>query len=417
MLKQEDGTSFLEQLLDQELARGGCTGPDRRLAQELAFGVVRWRSTLDWLIQRKTTGRAQKPILQTLLRLGLYQLFWLDRIPPHAAVHETVELAKQSGCAHQAGFLNAVLRGYEREREVTRTLLENLRNNDPATSYSHPNWLVTRWSRRWGMESTIQLLDWDNSPPETCIRINTLKTDAPTLLPKWQEESVEFEPIRHDWFPDNLVFQLRSHPPLATLPSFQDGACYVQDPSTLLAVEWLQPKPGETILDACAAPGGKTTYIAQRMQNDGSILAEDLDAGRLKLVEENCQRLGVTCVETRASSAEAMPESEFDRILIDAPCSNTGVMRRRVELRWRIRQEELQRLRKTQLNILRRTAPRLKPGGTLVYSTCSLEPEENRGVVDTFLTEHHDFRLDADRDLIPFRDHVDGAYVARLIRG
>jgi 16S rRNA (cytosine967-C5)-methyltransferase len=183
---------------------------------------------------------------------------------------------------------------------------------------------------------------------------------------------------------------------------------YIQDPSTILAVAALNPQAGEHIVDVCAAPGGKTTYIAQRMSNEGEVLAEDNQPDRLKLVVENCQRLGVTCVGTSSST------KQFDRILIDAPCSNTGVLRRRVELRWRIKPEEITRLRDTQLSILRDSASRLKAGGMLVYSTCSLEPEENEDVIKSFLADNPQFSLTSERQLLPFNDQVDGAYVASL---
>ena len=190
---------------------------------------------------------------------------------------------------------------------------------------------------------------------------------------------------------------------------------YVQDPSTLLAVQELNPQPGETVLDLCAAPGGKTTFIAQQMQNRGRIVAADVSEDRLNLIKENCVRLGVTCVETiLLSTLNSQPSTSYDRILVDAPCSNTGVMRRRVDLRWRVRPEEIERLRKTQLEILGQAASRLRPGGVLVYSTCSLEPEENQEVVKQFLSEHAEFKLRSERELLPIVDGVDGAYVARL---
>jgi 16S rRNA (cytosine967-C5)-methyltransferase len=208
------------------------------------------------------------------------------------------------------------------------------------------------------------------------------------------------------------------HPAFSQLASFQDGWFYVQDPSTLLASQELDPQPGENVLDLCAAPGGKTTLLAQRMQNCGCILAQDIHPDRLQLVRDNCARLGVTNVESRlvSDSDAATARHKFDRVLVDAPCSNTGVMRRRVDLRWRLRPEEIQRLSADQLELLRRAAGQLKPGGTLVYSTCSLEPEENQAVVEKFLAEHCEFRLDRERTLLPFVDGVDGAYVARLIR-
>ena len=441
MQRRDHGGDFVENLLEQTLADARLSPPDRGLCQELVYGVVRWQATLDHLIASKTPGRVQKPALQNLLRLGLYQIFWLDRIPNHAAVHETVEQAKHAGFGPQAGFVNAVLRGFLREFDATKNLLAELKKNQPHLGYSQPEWLIARWQQRWGAEKTARLLDWNNTPPKTFARVNTLKfgrdalprvladqqvgptkcserkTESVTdLIEQWRDENVDYDFVRRDWFEENLVFEWKSHPPLATLPSFQQGYFYVQDPSTLLAVRELNPQPGETILDLCAAPGGKTTYIAQLMQNQGRIVAHDNAPERLKLIEENCTRLGVTCVETVSNLEFGIWNLEFDRILIDAPCSNTGVLRRRVDLRWRIRAEEIQRLRTTQLDLLRQAALLLKVGGTLVCSTCSLEAEENHEVVEQFLREQPGFKLELERELLPFADEVDGAFVARLTK-
>jgi 16S rRNA (cytosine967-C5)-methyltransferase len=225
---------------------------------------------------------------------------------------------------------------------------------------------------------------------------------------------VEYDFVTRDWTGENLAFELKSHPALNSLGSFRDGWFYLQDPSTLLAPTLLDARPGETILDLCAAPGGKTTFIAQHMKNEGKIVACDLDQTRLKLVKDNCTRLGVTNVQLAFSSATNLPAAGFDRILIDAPCSNTGVMRRRVDLRWRIQPAEIERLRLTQLELLKQATHYLKPGGVIVYSTCSLEPEENHEVVAAFLAAHPGFKLETERQLLPFADEVDGAYVARL---
>ena len=441
----------METRLEAALAHSGLSAADRHLCQELAYGVVRWQGTLDWLIARKTEKREQRPVLQNLLRLGLYQLFWLERIPPHAAVHETVELARQLGLHSQAGFVNAVLRGYTREIEATRCLLAELKTQEPHLGYSHPEWLVARWQKRWGAARAARLMEWNNTPPKMFARVNTLKADPGKLLAQWREEGVEYDFVRHDWIEENLVFELKAHPPLGRLGSFQQGLFYVQDPSTLLAANELDPHRGESVLDLCAAPGGKLTYVAQLLGNEGRLLAHDTAPERLKLIEQNCARLGVTCVQTTSPSIlmpSAHPASRithhasltpspltanpanaslpstlhaprstlFDRILIDAPCSNTGVMRRRVDLRWRIRPAEITRLRATQGELLRQAAMLLKPGGTLVYSTCSLEPEENGEVVEAFLSEHPEFRLNRSRELLPFVEAVDGTYVARVMR-
>jgi 16S rRNA (cytosine967-C5)-methyltransferase len=408
--QRESGPDYLENLLAAGLARTTLSPADRALAQELAYGVTRWQAALDWLIDQKTGGRPQKTILRVLLRLGLYQLFWLDRVPDHAAVHETVELARQFGCGPQSGFVNAVLRGYAREKAATKQRLEELKTTDSATGLSHPRWLVERWSNRWGADDTRHLLEWNNTPPATFARVNTLKTGAAALLERWKQEGVEATPFASDWAKAGMVFELTG------LGSFADGWFYVQDPSTLLAVSVLDPQPGEDILDLCAAPGGKTTLIAARMGNQGRVLAVDTDPERLKLLAQNCARLGVEIVEAHPAEVFQPKPAGFDRILIDAPCSNTGVMRRRMDLRWRVRPAEITRLAAEQARLLAQAAAWLKPGGTLIYSTCSLEPEENSDQVKTFLAVQPAFHLESERELLPFRDGVDGAYVARMTR-
>ncbi len=419
VLGRRGGGEFIESVLDRELARARLGDADRRLCQELVYGLVRWQATLDWLIGRKAQKGAPPPGVQNLLRLGLYQVFWLDRIPDHAAVNETVELAKRTGFGRQAGFVNALLRGYLREFEATKQSLAELKTKEPALGYSHPPWLVGRWERQWGTAQTAMLMTWNNSPPATFARVNTLKTDAGKLLTQWRDEGVEYDFFRRDWVEESLVFEIKSCPQsLGDLRSFKQGLFYIQDPSTLLAVDELNPQPAEHVLDLCAAPGGKLSYIAQLMRNKGLLVGHDPEPARLKLIQENCARLAITCA-LAVSSLSSIPHSaphtphSFDRILVDAPCSNTGVMRRRIDLRWRIRAEDIQRLQRTQLELLRQAAELLKPGGTLVYSTCSLEPEENRGVVDQCL-ECTDLSLEKERQLTPFGDAVDGAYLVRF---
>ncbi len=412
LAQRRTGEDFTETLLERALAGAHLSAADRGLCHELVLGVVRWQAALDWLIARKTPGRTQKPGLQELLRLGLYQIFWLDRIPDHAAVHETVEQTRRAGFGAQAGFVNAILRGYLRETEATKCALAELRSTQPALGWSHPEWLVQRWQQRFGEERTQQLLAWNNTPPRTFARVNTLRTDATKLIESWRNEGVDYDFVRHDWCGESLVFELKSHPPLASLESFQQGWFYVQDPSTLLAVCELDPQPGETILDLCAAPGGKATFIAQLMNQTGRLVAHDIYPDRLKLIEENCARLGVRWVEPVAAFNFA-PET-FDRILVDAPCSNTGVLRRRVDLRWRLRPAEIERLHATQLSLLHQAARCVKRGGIVIYSTCSLEPEENSEVVTKFLAAEPGFKLERERALRPFAEGVDGAYVARL---
>ena len=269
LLDQRKGHAPLEEALDQQLNSATISPTDRRLVQELVYGVVRWQATLDWLIDRKATSRPPVAGVRALLRLGLYQLFLLDRIPDHAAVNETVEAAKQLGYARQAGLLNAVLRGYVREKEPTREQLRELKSTNLALGYSHPEWLCSRWESRWGRELTRQLLQWNNSPAPVVARLNTLQTDADRLLATWKQEDLAQTPVKFDWAPENLLFELSSPGAISSLNSFRAGGFYIQDPSTLLAVTQLDPKPGESVLDFCAAPGGKTTFIAQLMENRG----------------------------------------------------------------------------------------------------------------------------------------------------
>ena len=413
--QRQTSGEFTENLLETALASACLSPADRGLCHELVCGVVRWQTTLDRLIARKTTpGREPRPALVNLLRLGLYQIFWLDRIPAHAAVHETVELAKRSGYVSQSGFINAILRAYLREFDEVKKILADMKISQPALGWSHPEWLVERWRKNYGEEQTRALLEWNNTPPKTFARVNTFKTDAGKLVERWRAENVEYDFCTRDWTGENLAFELKSHPPLRTLGSFRDGWFYLQDPSTLLAPALLGAQPGETILDLCAAPGGKTTFLAQQMNNEGKIVAHDSFADRLKLIRENCTRLGVTCAA--ATATFNFQPATFDRILVDAPCSNTGVMRRRVDLRWLIQPPEIERMRATQLVLLNQAATILKPVGVLVYSTCSLEPEENSEVVKEFLRAHAGFKLETERQLLPFADKVDGAYVARLVK-
>lgn len=407
--------------VEDELAEAlpALSPADRALCQEMVYGVVRWQAALDWLVKDRTQGRPQKHTVQVLLRLGLYQLLWMDRVPDHAAVFETVELARQAGFGPQSGFVNAVLRHYAREREATRGRLEALKASDPATGWSQPGWLVDRWRARWGEEAARGLLAWNNRASEVYARVNTLRADPGTVLEHWRlKENVVYDFVRAEWLEENLVFRLREHPTLTGMESFSRGWFYVQDPSTLLAVEMLAPAPGERILDMCAAPGGKTTYVAQRVANGARVVARDESPDRLRRVTENCRRLGVTCVEVEVAGRErvAATEGVFDRVLLDAPCSNTGVMQRRIGLRWRVRPTELARLAGEQLALMGQAARQVRPGGVVVYSTCSLEPEENGELVRRFLADHPGFKLEAERELWPFRDGMDGAYAARLRR-
>ena len=351
---------------------------ERALVQELFYGCIRQKLALEFLI-RQFTGKPPRRSVATILELGLYQILFM-RVPAHAAVHETVELAKKHASPAEAKFVNAVLR---------RADPAVLQQADPWVRLSHPRWL---WERHGGARC-----EWNNSPPPVYVRGDK---PWPGVL-----EPTPFHPLCYRVIDAQTFFA-------------SPGQYYVQDPSTLMAVDVLDPQPGESVFDMCAAPGGKTTYIAQKMQNRGQIIAADSSNVRLGQVTENCRRLGISFVATLACEGTRLERclrgKHFDRVLLDAPCSNTGVLRRRVDLRWRIKPEEIDRLAALQSKLLAVAGELTKPGGVLVYSTCSLEPEENERVVERFLGGHPEFTLETTRSSVPPRDGMDGAFVARF---
>lgn len=409
------GEGFAEQFLEYALAHSRLAQRDRALCRELVYGVIRWQGLLDAMIARGVREKMPGLRARVLLRLGLYQLLFMDGMPAYAAVNETVGLASRLGIgAAEVGFVNAMLRGFADRVSELRTWMDSVRVSDPATGYSHPGWLYNRWVGFWGRDAAIQLMAFNNAPAPVYARVNTLRTDATALTRRWDQEGVRYRQVEKDWLPPGLYFELECDMGLTDLGSFKDGLFYVQDPAAALAVLLLDPKPGERVLDCCAAPGGKCTLMAQLMRDTGRIVAVDVSRRGLALLRENCTRLGITIVEPVQDLGCA--GSGFDRVMLDVPCSNTGVMRRRVEVRWRISESELARLVSVQKQLLSRCAGLVKPGGVLVYSTCSIDPEENRGVVDWFLAGHPWFSLVQDRQLLPFVDGVDGAYAALFQR-
>ena len=278
----------------------------------------------------------------------------------------------------------------------------------PAVSLSHPEFLLERWEKAFGADATRELCAWNNEAADVHVRANELKTSTEDLLRSAEGATISpFHP---------KAIKVRHIPP----QWLSEGLCYVQDPSTLMACDLLAPQPGETVLDACAAPGGKTTYLAQMMRNEGQLMACDLYDSRVARLRENINRLGVTNAKAiRHDCMQAGPPlalASFDRILVDAPCSNTGVLRRRVDVRWRLTDEDFLRMPAQQLALVKRTATLLKPGGALVYSTCSLEAEENDQVVEKALEAVPGLRFVESRRTLPFVDHVDGAFAARFTR-
>ncbi|MGA7274781.1 MAG: RsmB/NOP family class I SAM-dependent RNA methyltransferase, partial [Candidatus Udaeobacter sp.] len=305
-------------------------------------------------------------------------------------------------------IINAMLRAATRRRNELRASA----NAQPMfVRMSHPQFLVERWQQHFGVEHAEALCKWNNVPAPVYCRINRLGIDRDEFLRLYSGArplTRNFEFVEFDSLPTNALAR---------------GHCYIQDPSTLLACRALDPTPGERILDACAAPGGKTGYIAQLMQNLGMIVACDRDLQRLETLKANMARLGVVIAHILRhdwTSSHVPPEiatlAPFDCILVDSPCSNTGVMRRRADLRWRLRRTDFDRMQQLQIEIVCALIPLLKPNGVLVYSTCSLEPEENKEVVRRILAQTSGLSLEAERSSLPFRDGFDGAYAAKLIQ-
>lgn len=399
LTRWRNGQEFADAIIQPLLRDHSLGESDRAFANELFYGVLRNRTLLDFWIDQLRSGALDHDS-RDLLRLGFYQIFCL-RTPGHAAVFETVELAGRKNRALINGILRSALRRFnELENDAAAA--------PPIVRLSHPQFLIDRWTEHFGRAAAIALCEWDNRPAPIYARINRLKISVAEFLTPYHGNEVVAGK-------DNFVR-------LARLPAdaLAHGHCYIQDPSTSVACELLDPQPGETILDACAAPGGKSALLAELLQNRGCLIACDRDARRLMLLRANLENLGATCARIVAQDwitpTNEFAKKSFDRILVDAPCSNSGVMRRRVDVRWRLAPEDLLRMPNEQLKILRAAVPLLKPRGTIVYSTCSLEPEENEQVVAQLQSEFPFLRQTAERSVRPFADDFDGAYAARLER-
>lgn len=409
------------------------TSLDRAFLTELTYGVLRWRGRLDWIIRHLSNLPFEKiePEMLNTLRLGLYQIFFLTKTPASAAVNESVELAKKTRGKKGGGFVNAILRSALRGKE---TLRYPDRNQDPALRLaviqSHPLWLVRRWIEEWGVEETLKICVANNRIPPLILRTNTLKIGREALIEKLREKGLNAAPTS---FSDEGIW-VREGPPISELPFLNQGLFVIQDEASQLITLLLDPKRGEKILDACAAPGGKTTHIAQKMENVGEIDALDLRQEKLKQIEEGCKRLGIKIVRPKIGNAiNPLPVPDgikFDRVLADVPCSGFGTLRRNPDLKWRKEKEDIERLGQLQFSILENVARYVKEGGLLVYSTCTVFHEENEGVVERFLGEHRTFDLDSLIEVLPEKcrmfikngyfktfppaDELDGFFAARL---
>jgi 16S rRNA (cytosine967-C5)-methyltransferase len=426
----DTGGAYANIALARELGRQRLSDQDRRFVTELVYGTVKAGNTLDWILS-KYSSRPPKQIpavILNILRMGLYQMFFLSKVPVSAACNQAVELAKKYGHAGTVKFVNAVLRSAGRNPEkAAYPDKEQFPAEFLSLKYFHPDWLVKRWLERLGLAECEALCQADNLTPPLSLRTNTLKIKRDKLLERLEQEGVDC--VASHWTPEGIV--CREFPALATLESLRQGLYQVQDESSMLVAHVLAPNSNEFIIDACGAPGGKSTHIAALMGNKGRVLSVDLYEHKLKLTAENAARLGIDIIETKqfdATKLDTLYAGQADRVLVDAPCSGLGVLRRKPDSRWRKNETMLKDLPVLQSAILASAASCIKPGGVLVYSTCTTEPEENEQVVKAFLAARPEFKLQKTgeylpapqaRDMIqlwPQRDDVDGFFIARMVR-
>lgn len=399
---------FPDRLLDEVSA-------DRPFVMEVVYGVAKWRRLLDWMAGRYVK-RDPDTATHAHLLVGLYQIFRMSNVAEHAAVNETVEAAKHGPAHAGSGFLNAVLRSALRERAAIEARIPAL---PLAVRESHPDLLVERWTARAGGDGARRLCEWDNGRPDVVIRVNTTRISAAAYGEQLAAAGVSVSP--HPFRPDSCLVLPRGAR-VSDLPGYADGLFAVQDPSTLVSVEQLAPKPGERVLDACAAPGGKTALIAERMAGQGRLVAADVYPDRLEVLRSNLQRMQAGFAEIIQGdlAARAAPAGwsggEFDAVLLDVPCSNTGVLRRRPDARWRFALDRLGKLMELQRALLSAGAGLVRPGGRLVYSTCSVEPDENDSLIGAWLRANPAFSCVSEVRLFPPDTGTDGAYAALLRR-
>lgn len=415
-------------VLQQMLTEHKLSDIDRRFFTELVYGVVRRRNYLDAIIAAlaKRPLRKLSSIVVEILRLGLYQLIYMDKVPDSAAVNESVKLAKKMARGLD-GFVNGVLRNFLRNRdsysidELAKNEVERL-----AYIYNQPVWLLDLWLKTYGETETIGLCTCFNERPRLTARINTLKTsvaDGMSALEKagWLAEATGKLP--------EAVHITHHTGSLESAPIVKAGLITFTDEASMAVAYVVDPKPGEKVLDCCAAPGGKTMHLAARMNNEGQIVADDIHEHKLGLMEANAKRLGVTIADFNLQDATKLPQTwynQFDKVLVDAPCSGLGILQRKLDMRWHKTPESLTELPKLQQQIIETAAKTVKPGGVLVYSTCTINRAENEGVVEAFLKANDNFELEDASSFLPFetegpmvtlwphRDEMDGFFIARL---
>lgn len=358
---------------------------DRALLTELTYGTLQHRMTLDYYLEPFVRGKLDGWVRE-LLRLSIYQIVYLTKIPSHAVVHEAVEIAKRRGHKGIASTVNGILRSFLREgaRSVD-TITDGVRKI--AIETSHPEWLIQRWVDAFGFETANAIAHENNKPAKLTMRVNTTKATVEEVREMLKTEGVETE---FGKIVPECIYSVSGNPIATT--TFQKGYVTIQDESSMLPVQALQVEPGMRVLDMCSAPGGKTTQIAEKMNDEGQVFAHDLHAHKMKLITNNAKRLGLTSIETKSGDSrkltEIYPAQSFDRILVDAPCSGLGVIRRKPEIKYTKTAEDFSTLAAIQIELLNTASELIKPGGIVVYSTCTIERIENEEVVQLFLNRH-----------------------------
>jgi 16S rRNA (cytosine967-C5)-methyltransferase len=431
MRRVTEDDAFADRAFNGEAERYELTPRDRAFAQQLLYGTLQRRATLDYVL----TALSARPVasidppLRDTLRLGLFQLLFLGGVPDHAAVEQTVELAKlERGGGHR--FANAVMRRATREAEGLVAELTPDSPADAAVLHSHPEWLVRMWWEALGREEALALLARDNETPESAVRANELVITREELRDVLLDLGVESTPVED--LPEGLVLEapFDAHGSLL----FEAGALIPQSRASMLVSRVLDPQPGEAVLDLCAAPGAKSTHIAALMRGRGRLVSVERNAGRCDSLQNNCKRMGAPWVEVRCEDAANFVgdhEGGYDRVLLDPPCSDLGTLQSRPDARWRKHPDQIKQLTRIQEGLLEAAAEHVRPGGTLVYSTCTISPSENEDQVHNFLARHPEFEADdlaaelpefkhqrtpRFLQLLPHVQGSDGFFIARLRR-
>lgn len=408
---------------------------DRNFITELVYGTVRWKLTIDWIIGQFSKIRLEKlsPWIINIMRLGVYQLLFMDKVPQSAACNESVKLSKKYGHSASSGYVNAVLRNIARNRDNisypdrAKDLIKYL-----SVKYSHPEWMINEWLKLFGEEFTESLLRKNNETPPLTVRVNTLKITKEELAAVLRDEGFEVEDGKY--VKEALV--IKNPVSIAKIEVFQKGCFQVQDESSMLVGNILDPKPGELVMDVCSAPGGKATHIAQLMNDSGTVIARDIHPHKIKLIDDAVKRLSISCIKTELFDATKLDEKyvmKADRVLVDAPCTGLGIIRRKPDIKWERNEKDIEEIVGLQRKILDVASEYVKPGGVLVYSTCTIMPEENQDIVQEFVNTKGNFELQSITELLPAGliksdsskgfvqlypnvDEIDGFFIARMVR-